>query len=501
MHISYNVRNGIEYATLVASRRSGKTVVKDYTWLGRVLDRERGIYRSRKRGVFTYDLATDTYGSAPAESVAPATDIRRDRELMTLDFGDAFFLDWFIRTKGLLPAIDATGYGGSDTLYAMIHYYTTCSMANEFAQIWWEGSYVRILYPEADLSDQRIHDFLCAIGDEYSHSEFFKEYFRIPDGPDTDTENILIDSTGHVNSKRFPVTALSNYYGDISDGIRLLYVIRKKTGYPLYFRYCPGDMIDSMPLIRCFEKLQEEGINVTSAILDADYYLAETVRDFFEKRIPFLIQLEPDQKLFTSLARKHLDSLESEENLVKYNDRDHYLKCVPVQFHGNNAYACIGLDIGYRLFGTDRVFQQAEEEVMSAGQLSEVPGSPGVFILVSSHRVAPAELLPLYFTKAQIGRVFGMEKSDADMLPVHVQSEKAFQGHLLLTFIAAVIRQQLQDSLSKTDDDPAGLFLNLRNQKCTVFADRIVVSRPYRKASSIYRKFRISSPAVIPRKP
>ena len=31
-------------------------------YLGRVLDAERGIYKSRERGVFTFDLNTGTYG-------------------------------------------------------------------------------------------------------------------------------------------------------------------------------------------------------------------------------------------------------------------------------------------------------------------------------------------------------------------------------------------------------------------------------------------------------
>ena len=128
MYIAYDVKNGIEYAKLCVSTRDGKGVLKSFTNLGRVLDKEQGIYMSRERGVFTYDLTTDTYGNAPVEFVPPSTG---RKESLILDFGDVFFLDQFIRTRRLRDAIDAIGYGNPDTLYAMISYYAICSMANE----------------------------------------------------------------------------------------------------------------------------------------------------------------------------------------------------------------------------------------------------------------------------------------------------------------------------------------------------------------------------------
>jgi hypothetical protein len=170
MFIAYDIKNGIEYAKLCVSTRDGRKILKDYTNLGRVLDKERGIYKNRERGVFTYDLTSNTYEKAPPEFVPPTAS---RKELLILDFGDAFFLNWFLRAKALLPAINAIGYGNPDTLYAMITYYAVCSTANCHAQSWWEGSYARILYPKANLSSQRISDFLTSIGNEYSQREFF----------------------------------------------------------------------------------------------------------------------------------------------------------------------------------------------------------------------------------------------------------------------------------------------------------------------------------------
>ena len=48
MYISYNVVDGNEYATVVRSVRDGARVTKeDRVYLGRVVDRARGVYRSK----------------------------------------------------------------------------------------------------------------------------------------------------------------------------------------------------------------------------------------------------------------------------------------------------------------------------------------------------------------------------------------------------------------------------------------------------------------------
>lgn len=71
MFISYSQKKGFLYASITTSRRDGAVVTKEYVNLGRVLDKERGIYQNRQKGVFTYDINTDTYGPAPADFISP----------------------------------------------------------------------------------------------------------------------------------------------------------------------------------------------------------------------------------------------------------------------------------------------------------------------------------------------------------------------------------------------------------------------------------------------
>jgi len=498
MHIVYSQKGGNEYARLCVSTREGKNVLKDNDNLGRVLDRERGIYRSRERGVFTYDLGANAYGRPPADYVPPTVS---RKEKLILDFGDAFFLDQFIKRIGLSEAIDAIGYGNPDTLYSMVSYYAICSMANCHAQSWWEGSYARMLYPNANLTSQRISDFLAAIGDECSQREFFQAYFKLLRQSAVDPRNILIDSTGLPNSVHFPLTAISNHNGQISNEVRLIYVAHQKTGMPIYFRYCAGNVIDASTLVRTLEELRAQGVDINHAILDAGYYTEEIIREFFDRKISFLTRMKENLSIYKGIMAESFSTLESAENLVDYNGRYVYLKCVPCDLFGHRAYAYVGLDIERKSHESRKTFEHAAVKKMTAAQVFKAIEKQGAFVLVSSRRIAKTKALPLYYTRQQIEQVFDVGKNYADMLPVRVHREETFRGHLLLTFIATVAIKHIQDALLKTPTTPMSLFLNLRNHKCKVFDDKIITHEVFKKANDCYKLFKIQCPVTIPRPP
>jgi hypothetical protein len=498
MYIAYDKKNGAEYAKLYISQRDGEGTYKDYRNLGKVLDKKRGIYKSRERGVFSYDLETDTYSKTPEEFVPPPSKGKKKRESLIVDFGDVYFLDEYIKNSGLREAINAIGYGNPDTLNAMVAYYALNSLANCYAQDWWEGSYARILYPMANLTSQRISDFLAAIGDEYSQREFFKKYLPLLERFKIKSENVVIDSTGLPNSIHFPLTAISNHNGEINNEVRLIYVVQQNTGLPIYFRYCPGNVIDSSTLIRCIAELKEQGINTKFAILDAGYYTADNVRDLFEHKVSFISRLKENLKLYKELVAKHLDTLEAKEHLIEYNTRYVYIKCVPCQIETHQAYAYIGLDIERKSSESKSTFRHARDKNMSTDQVFDSIKKQGVFILISSRRIAADKILPLYYTRQQVEQIFDVGKNYAEMLPLRVHTEETFRGHLLLTFIVTVVMKRIQDAVKKTQITPMSLFLNLRNQKCKIYEDKIITQEAFKKANDCYIAFGMKCPVAIP---
>ena len=146
--------------------------------LGRVLDKERGIYQSKERGIFTFDLATNTYGKPPQSYVS---NVRRKnaREKLIVDYGDAFLFDSLLDKFGLRQALQSLGYGNPDSLGALLLYYILQKRSNLHAATWYEGSFARILYPKANLTSQRISDLLESIGKEDNMRAFFNAYLSV----------------------------------------------------------------------------------------------------------------------------------------------------------------------------------------------------------------------------------------------------------------------------------------------------------------------------------
>ena len=54
-------------------------------------------------------------------------------------------------------------------------------------------------------------------------------------------------------------------------------------------------------------------------------------------------------------------------------------------------------------------------------------------------RIAKEKLLPLYYTRDQAEKIFGLCKQDGKLLPLNVEAEKTFRGHLMMTFMASAV--------------------------------------------------------------
>ena len=496
MHIIYHQVGCATYARLAESYREGNRVMKRTTNLGKVIDKENGIYQNRDRGIFKFDIATMEY-SELSQKQLPDTCIKDipPREKLILDFGDTYLVDQFLANSGLKFAINAVKCRNADTLYAMLCYYILCSAANCHAASWFEGNYARIIYPKARLSSQRISEFLAEVGDEAAYRGFFAEYLKYFTNRKDGGESILIDSTGLPNSVHFPLTAISNHNGEISEEVRLIYVTQQESGLPIYFRYCPGNVIDVSTLIRTMKELKQSGIDTKFAILDAGYYDDENIEELYANGISFITRLKENRKIYKQLVSEHLDSLEAKENFVRYNERFAYIKRVECELvPGRKSYAYIGLDIARKGSESRKLFKSAKARRLSNDEVYDIMSTQGVFILVSSRPIAKDKILPTYYTRQNVEQIFDIGKNYADMLPLRIQTEDTFRGHLLLTFIATVVIKLMQDRLLDSPYNPFSMFMNLRNLKCKIYEDRIITAEPFKKASDCFKLFGISCP-------
>jgi len=491
MYIGYDVKGGAKYAKICKSERVSGKVKTTQISLGRVVDEEAGIYTNRKLGVFTYNVITDTYGTPNASAAIPVIRRKNSVEKLVLDFGDAFFVDRYIARIGLRDAVDAMKYGNHDSVKALLLFYVLCNTANYNAAEWFNGNYASLLYPKANLESQRISDLMSSIGEESSYRAFFREYSKLL-AHRAGGEDILIDSTGLPNSIRFPLTAVSNHNGQVSNEVRLIYVVQQGTNLPLYFRYVAGNIVDVSTLTKTILELKALNIDTKFAILDAGYLTDENTREMFEAGISFITRLRENRKLYKEIVAAHLHTLRKEENLVSYNTRYAYIKrvdCEPVA--GYRAYAYLGLDLSMSSLEASKLFARASRDHIRDTDVHKAMSMHGVFVLISTRPIAIDKILPLYYARQQIEQVFDICKNNANLLPLRVQSEDTLRGHLLLAFAAAVICKKLQEDLKDTQYTPENALLSLRNHKCKVYDDYVLTMESAKRANDIYSKFKI----------
>jgi transposase len=245
-------------------------------------------------------------------------------------------------------------------------------------------------------------------------------------------------------------------------------------------------------------ELKESGINTKFAILDAGYYSEPNIITLYKNKISFVTRLKENLKVCKELTKKYLPNIEDKSNFVSYNSRYVFIKCVECELvSGYKAYAYIGRDIDRKNLESRKLFERAKGQKLSNAEVYDKMNSHGTFILASSQKIAIDKILPTYYMRQNVEQIFDIGKNYANMLPLRVQNEDTFRGHLLMTFIATVVVRKLQENLKDSVYNPISIFMNLRNHKCKVYNERVVVQESVKKVNEIYKIFKISCPTDI----
>lgn len=515
MFITYQMQNGVLYATLTSSFRDGKKIRKTYQTLGRVLDKEKGIYKSRQRGVFRYDLQSNTYDSVEAGYTIPEIHRKENsrREKLILDFGASFFLNEICGRFGINRIVSSLSLSNRDTFMALLFYYVQCRQANQYASDWFEGDYARILFPGAQLEGYQVSRFLEEIGGEQIKREFFFAYLAAFPCLKSSGNNILIDSTGLPNAIHFPLTALSTHNGVSSEEVRLTYVAQTGTTLPIYFQYDAGNILDKNLLMNVSANLEGLGFNAKEMILDAGYSSLANLEDCMRLGMDFVTRLGSNLVIYKEAVEAVHDKLEEDENATVYGHRLIYVRKVPVQFAGSTLYLYVGADNEEKQMLLKGLLYSKKARELEPRQISRMKGELGRFVLASSKDMGIGDIIPYYYKRQEIEQLFDVCKNYTKILPLRVHKEETFRGHILMTFLASAVLTVLQqemvgqslfcgqeDTLKRRGKkaefkEPSfnriGMFLKLRNHKCNVYDTKIVPAVPAKEARDIYSFFKI----------
>ena len=508
VYIKYYDSGGHKYAKLLEAKRdqkNGQKYDKHLCQLGRVISEDEGIYKSRERGVFKFTLDG---GFSDVED--PKTYMNHtfgsNLELI-LDFGPEYVFIEALKKDGILDIFTATIPEKSDTLASLILHSMLYYEARQYAEDFWKASYARIAFPNAKLKSQRISEFLTELGDEQVYRKFFHTYLGyVVSKTKTSKHSIIVDSTGLQNDSNMALTAVNIHNGVKSNEARLILAIDRKTRYPLYFRYVKGTILDVNTLTSTIADLERYGINVDHCIVDAGYYCADNIEDLNFSKIPYLLRLKAGNKIYDGLIAAHIDGLDAYERRVIYGKRIIFIKCIPIDLHGGEAFAYISIDHGVQADERRRIYMKHPDEFTSVEEREASLRTCGVFILISKIQVGVDEILPLYYSRQAIEQVFDFEKNYANLLPLRTHKEETFRGHLMVSFMATAsimtIDRLFMNAHPKAKKKAPLNFIQarscLRQMKCHVYDGQISVCEPDRQSNEVLKALKIGYSKHIP---
>ncbi|MDR1015144.1 MAG: hypothetical protein LBL86_09255 [Coriobacteriales bacterium] len=523
--------NGIRYASLVRSVREGGRVKQEYVAnLGRVIDADEGVFKSRERGVFRFTVEGG-FEDAPERYRAPSSE-GPEQEGLILDFGDVHFLYHYMRSLPFYEALVGLLPGEDDTLLALLcHRILADRKAVCHAKTWWEGSYASVLLPDADLEGPCVDGFLGRLGDEAVRQRFFDRYLGCLYG--VAAAGARPDGSSAPKASRMSVAPLGACRGDGTvGGAKLVYVLDRVTGRPLCLSCCPGGIVGADTLKAVVGDLGKYGVSVDYAVVDPACFSEGTVRELDAAGIPFITRLAPHGGIFRQAADSVLEGLMSLGKEVRLGDRLLYTRKARVDVYGKDGYAYLAMDVasaieGKKILTTHERNQQMARALLAYrgdearpaadvrgrwrglrrqrrdaalaygdGALAEEAGEadgrvppPRLFMALASVDVPASQLLPLCYAGQRTGQPCDIGTGDADLRPLRLQEGETSCGHLILAFIAAAVLHCLQEDIVAKGGtvDSEGAFMALRNRKCKVYPDTVIAQEPTDAINEIYR--------------
>ncbi|MDR2199811.1 MAG: transposase [Deltaproteobacteria bacterium] len=457
--IHFEHKNSGTYATYFKSTfcKDGK-VYHENEYLGRVIDPNKGIFKNRKRGYFTFNLF-DGYGDVDPLKVPQISETPPN---LSLHFGDVWLIDNILKNTGLDYVLDNLIPDAAATLKSLICFRLTTGLSYTHAEDWYRNSYARVLYPKARLESRLISKMHEMFGQKDVYNRFFHNYLLLVNKNkninDKASIPILIHSTGLSNNIKTEFTAVNNHNDVTNDEMTLIYVVDKMTKLPIFFRYVSGDKKDNSVLIETINTLQTFNVNIETIILDAGYRSLDNLASLISTNIPFVTRMPSDRREYKILMDTHGHRLKCSENHIVYEDRNLYGRKTEITMCGKQLFAYVMLDRHQELLDENNILNNKSndddddddnDDLEKNTKINNKLDSAGKFIILSSDNYDINDITPLYYQRQAIEEIFDISKNFVSLLPVHKHKHKneRIKGHLLITFISAIVYASISHGL------------------------------------------------------
>lgn len=460
-----NKPGGAVYASVVESVRvDGAVKQRTLANLGRVVDKERNVYRSRERGMYHFTLE-EGYGPAPAGF---EDGLAAGAEKEILDFGDAYAVWKRLQEDPMLEEMRHVS-GGGDTLACLVLFHVLCGARDaRLGSTWLQGTWAREQFGADALAPDRVAALLRAL-----------------DGPEA-RERFFGSRVDHLREENEGIRAVICIQPEEQDawaagsGHSAALIAVSTENEPLYARRTPdgadpGGVAEAVTLLRAHQ------VPVLCAVLPEAFAHADQMKALSSSAIPFLIRLSERRRLHAELLAKAQDSLASPASAVRSGNSLFHVACERLDCYEEPTWAYACLDVDARHLQYKRAMFEAMEDRLSLEETNSELERLGTFVLLSSREWTPEEALSL----------LGMARRAAPL---------AALADTLTDFMAGLVERSLARAAEKAEL-PGGFraaLLALRSQKCRVLSNTIVPLKPDDAAKAAYCALGVECPDSLP---
>ncbi len=417
--------------------------------------------------------------------------LKQIEEKLILDFGDVYVIDQFFKKSKVYSLLQSLPDVQRDTLYSLLFYRLCHTGAMMHAKNWYDGNIVRILYKKAEMSSQRISNFLNFVGEENLQRRFFQEYLK---SFSRDNQGIIIDTTSLPNQIHSQMTEWGLSGEEIDKQLRFLLVVDKKTTSPLFFRSLPGNIVDVSTVKTTIQELAQHNIKECFIYHDAGFFSEENIKEYYQNNIQFLTRLPATRTLYKDLIKEEAKNLENIPNGVRYGKRGLFVKQKEIDLFNRKAYAYIVLDPKRKGREIERFILENLDDTKKKKEEQEYDfANNGIMILISSFHIPKEEVVPAYYVRQIAEMLFGFSKDDLGILPLRVHDDQRLSGFIFLQFLALILFIELKNNLG-TKHSVEELVLTLRKLKCKVYTDQIIISELTKEQKILAEKLSVLVP-------
>lgn len=447
------------------SIRTGGTVSHDkQIYLGKVIDKDQMIFFKRKEGYFRFDPTNQTFLSISDDEVpvtAPMLDGRLRPRNVIVTFGGSYFLHELITGIQYNDVLKGIVLKNPDTMYSLLQFYLLSERPDCCALQWYQNSYARFLYPHANLAGQRISDFYVTFGRDNNRREFFSAHIPYLINATDDEYAILIDSTGCQNACKVPVTKLSTHNNEKNIEFRMILVIQRSTGLPVYYELIPGNVVDSTTINRIMRLMEVYGFKVTAVFGDAAYSCPANMEKVILYGSNLVMRLNPAYDMYKDVLNDNVEKLSTTtydaENDIRYRNRIVRIIDVPTVVgkdeHGKDVEGHVYLCRDMQAYHSkcDHYMEHHGSENLTAEEMFKASSKFGVFAIVMTQKMEKKDVIPFYYQRQAIEQFFDFAKNYARMMPVRNHNFNTIQGHMLMSFIATFLVVLIKNKMNLLD--------------------------------------------------